>query len=227
MVLVRTGTEESKVAKELRENGAHVIEFPKWEKTIVHMKQAVIPMISECEKILFTSSETVTEFFDLLAKNHIKTTAHFFGLSVKTLRVLQEYGLTGRLAEHMPTDGKLLIVGDQHIEIEKQDNILKYGEHEQLITSTKYVNHPISEQIAREIIEMIPDILFFPSKKSVHVFVEQAGKYGVEQIIEASKIVCMGSSSYEMTKRLGLNPDLMPNVPTIEALLDCLVHHVG
>ncbi|MGG3803998.1 hypothetical protein [Metabacillus fastidiosus] len=222
IVLVRTGTEESKVANELRRNGAEVFEFPKWEKIILPVEEAAVKKLGLFDKILFTSSEAVTEFFNIVIENSIELKGHFFGLSLKTLRVLKSYEREGFLAEKMPGAGKLLIVGDQQIGAENGKNILKYGEHELLITSKKYIDQISSQIIAEEIMEKLPEVLFFPSGKSVHIFAQEAVSYEIDSIAKCSRIVCMGNNSTEAAKQCGFSPNEMPAVPTIDSLLECL-----
>ncbi|MGG3925505.1 hypothetical protein ABET51_05855 [Metabacillus fastidiosus] len=222
IVLVRTGTEESKVANELRRNGAEVFEFPKWKKVILPVGEAAVKRLDSFDKILFTSSEAVTEFFNIVIENSIELNGHFFGLSLKTLRVLKNYEQEGLLAEKMSAAGKLLIVGDQQIGAEKEQSILKYGEHELLITSKKYINQISSKIIAEEIMEKLPEVLFFPSGKSVHIFAQEAVSYEIDFIAKCSRIVCMGNNSTEAAKQCGFSPNEMPAVPTIDSLLACL-----
>lgn len=104
ILLARTGTARSPLAAQLKEQGADVIEIPKWTKKDVPLNVNILNQLFTYKRILFTSPECANEFIDLLINRNIdirNVRAELYCLSKKSLKVLKERGLTGRLAAEM------------------------------------------------------------------------------------------------------------------------------
>ncbi|WP_152966781.1 hypothetical protein [Sporosarcina globispora] len=95
ILIARTGTAQSPLAAHLKEQGADVIEFPKWKKKEVPINEKILNQLFTYEGILFTSPECTNEFFDLLINRNIdikNVRAELFHMSNKSLKVLKEWG---------------------------------------------------------------------------------------------------------------------------------------
>ena len=68
ILLARTGIYPSGLAQALTEQGADVIEFPKWKSEEVPVDYSVLNNLSNYEDILFTSAESVEDFFQILVQ---------------------------------------------------------------------------------------------------------------------------------------------------------------
>ncbi|WP_445488572.1 uroporphyrinogen-III C-methyltransferase [Niallia sp. 03133] len=225
MVLVRTGTEESKLALELKENGADVIEFPKWRKEKAYFEPTQLNNLRSYDQILFASSEAANDFFDILSENKKDLrliTAELYGTSVKTIKALEAKGLTGFYISERKAVGKLLIVGDQQV-IEEEENYKdNFGEVDLFITSFKSIDSKFTPIIQRQLEESEIDTLVFPNSKSVHVFKKQSSRYGMGNLPETVQVVCMGTKTKETAEACGILPNKIPAKPTIEAFIECL-----
>ncbi|WP_028399452.1 uroporphyrinogen-III C-methyltransferase [Ectobacillus panaciterrae] len=227
ILLARTGTEISEIAKELTEQGADVIEFPKWKKVSAPVDMTVMRNIHMYEKILFTSPESVTDFFTTLAEQEIdirNVKAKLFGGSTKSTRELKKRGFVVDVADKMTDCKKLLIVGDDQLQKHNTEYTAQYGVHDLFITSFKQIDEQFIPILQRMLDEAALDTVVFPSSAAVQAFVEQAPVYGItaERMLRNLKIVCMGKKTWAAAETFGLNPDDMPENPTRQALIECL-----
>ncbi|HZG71945.1 MAG TPA: uroporphyrinogen-III C-methyltransferase, partial [Chondromyces sp.] len=69
IMLARTGFGESRLFKALSENGADVVEFPQWKKADVETDENILLHVEEYSRILFTSPDSIDEFFQMLFKH--------------------------------------------------------------------------------------------------------------------------------------------------------------
>ncbi|GKU82298.1 uroporphyrinogen-III C-methyltransferase [Niallia sp. NCCP-28] len=225
IMLIRTGTEESKLAKELKAQGADVIEFPKWKKEKAAVDDNIISTMDVYEKILFTSSEAVYDFFAILVENKIDIRSLkgvLYGLSSKTIRALESKGFAAFLCTEMKQEGKLLIVGDDQIKEEEPLYTIQYGKYELFITSKKTVDTKFEDIMKQQLEEAQIDTLLLPSSASVQVFLKEATKFGLEGLANNVEIVAMGMKTKEMADRYGISTHRMPEKPTVESLIHCL-----
>ncbi|CEG26409.1 uroporphyrinogen-III C-methyltransferase [Bacillus sp. B-jedd] len=221
-ILVRTGTEESRLAKELTAQGADVIEFPRWKRSTVAPDKGILARLSDYESILFTSPESVDEFFTILIEGKIdirRIRADLFGGSTKSLAALKKRGFLAAPEPELETDGKLLIVGDSSIKGRPE-----YEDCDQFITSLKEIDMNFRPIFARMIEEAEVNTLIFPSAAAVQVMMEA----GIgESLIPASlmdnaEIVALGEKTASALDEYGIDPDTIPTQPTKEALVDSL-----
>ncbi|GAA3329304.1 hypothetical protein GCM10020331_076810 [Ectobacillus funiculus] len=94
-MLARTSAEPSKLARELTEQGADVIEFPKWRAVPAPIDVTILNKIASYDNILFHAPESVHDFFQALIGQGIdvrQVRAKFFGGSIKSVRALRERG---------------------------------------------------------------------------------------------------------------------------------------
>ncbi|MCM3573544.1 uroporphyrinogen-III C-methyltransferase [Mesobacillus subterraneus] len=222
ILLARTGTDESELAKELMESGADVIEFPKWKKVSVPADQAVIDRIPEYEKILFTSPESVGEFFDILFSEGIdirRVKADFYGCSTKSVKALNEKGFFAEVDVKMSQAGKLLIVGDS-------DTAYKYPHVEMFVTSKKVIDEQFTPIFKRILDESSVNTIVLPSSRSVKTMIEEGVLKEIipQQLLKTAKVVCMGVKTAETAGEYGIATGKVLEVPDKTAVVDCLAN---
>lgn len=213
ILLARTGTSPSELAKELMEQGADVIEFPKWKKTLVPID---VTKAADFEKILFASPESVEEFFTMVFERQLDVRtikAEFFGVSSKTIKALNRRGFSANLAEE---SGDYLVVGD--------DSILEKGYEHMLVTSNKEMDQQFLPIFKRMVGEAALNTMIFPSSASVEPFVEALSKCGIgtPELLQDLQVVCMGKQTLAAVENAGLRSDGMPEHATKEALINYL-----
>jgi uroporphyrinogen III methyltransferase / synthase len=227
ILLARTGTNESEVARELTAQGADVIEFPKWKKTDVPVDFEILNNIEVYEKMLFTSFESVADFFKVIAEQGLdvrQLKAAFYGLSIKSLQALKDRGFKAELAEVMPGDGRLLIIGDNHVRKNSLYYNFHYGKFDMWTTSDKKIDEQFIPIFLRMVEEADLNTLIFPSSASVAPFLEgiEACGFNYHQMLDKLQIICMGKKTWNEAEGFNLRLKLMPQEPTKKALLECL-----
>ncbi|MBB6444340.1 uroporphyrinogen-III C-methyltransferase [Bacillus benzoevorans] len=224
ILLARTGTQPGNLAKLLTEQGADVIEFPKWKSEKVAVDMKVLENLSGYEEILFTSAESVSVFFQILRETEIDIrtiSANLFGLSKKTITALHERGLQAEMTAYREPRDELLVIGDSRI-----------GEHQYELCHTFITNKNMIDTdhlpiLQRMISEANPDTIIFPSAASVRIFFEEAqmSELYSYQNLKDINVVSMGAKTTDSLKFYGVKSDAAAQTPTgsalIEAILSC------
>lgn len=216
ILLARTGDSVSELAQELMNHGADVIEFPKWKRTVLSID---VTNVASYDHILFTSPESVTEFFTALFEqgSDIRTIrASLYGASSKSVRALNKQGLMANLAEEMPATGKRLIVGD--------DGIVTQDNADKLYTSKKELDQQFIPIFKRMLEEADVNTMIFPSSASVAQFVEGLRECGIDatELLANLQVVSMGKQTMAAVADAGLPLSGMPPKATKEALISYL-----
>jgi len=222
ILLARTGTDESELAKELMEQGADVIEFPKWKKVPFPVDQTVIKRIADYEQILFTSPESVGEFFEILFSEGIdirRVKADFYGCSTKSVKALNEKGFFAEVDGKMSQEGKLLIVGDS-------DTAYKYPYAERFVTSKKVIDEQFTPIFKRVLEEASVNTVIFPSTRSVKTMIDEGILKEIipQQLLKTAKVVCMGVRTAETAGEYGIAAGKVLEAPDKTAVVDCLAN---
>ncbi|MFC0272178.1 uroporphyrinogen-III C-methyltransferase [Metabacillus herbersteinensis] len=224
VLLIRTGTDESDLAKELRGQGADVVEFPKWRKRSVEIDQLILKQIDTYDRILFTSSESVEEFFEILYKNKIdirKIKGELYGKSTKSKKAIERYGVFSKVESDMGDEGKLLIIGDRN-DMRPIDN----QKADFLITSIKETDENFISISKRTFEEATFDTIILPSSFSVNTFLGNLEKIEIDQeeFLKSVRIICMGKNTWKTAESFGLLPNDMPDFPSNKELIKCLIN---
>ncbi|WP_066319466.1 uroporphyrinogen-III C-methyltransferase [Bacillus sp. FJAT-29814] len=221
ILLARTGECASELAKELGDQGADVIEFPKWKRVPVPVNQEVLAKISDYQKILFSSPENVNEFFKALQENAVdirKINADLFGVSIKTIRALEVRGFVPKLIDEMSWTGEFLVVGDN---TSLKNN---YDKADIWVTSEKVLDGQYLPIFKRILGEAVVNTVIFPCRASVNLFVEALTECGLtaDTFLQGKQVVSMGKQTLSAVLDLGLPSTGMPKKATKEALVDYL-----
>ncbi|SEN86883.1 uroporphyrinogen-III C-methyltransferase [Mesobacillus persicus] len=223
ILLPRTGTDESRMAKELSDHGADVIEFPRWIRTVAPINHELLDKISSYEKILFTSPESVNDFFEVLLNQGIDVRsmkANLYGLSSKSIRAIQAKGLLAELMDEMDVKEevvKFLVVGDEHQES-------TFGKTDFYRTSSKEIDKSFLPILARMLEESDINTILLPSSSAVHVLMTEGinDELISNELLEKAEVVCLGEKTEAALRKYGYQADLLPDSPTIESVLKCL-----
>jgi uroporphyrinogen III methyltransferase/synthase len=223
ILLARTGESKSELAAELMNLGADVIEFPKWKKTILPIDQAIFAQLPDYEKILFTSPENVGEFFDLIIHQGIdirKISADFYGGSVKTIKALNERGLTASLAAQMPETGSLLLVGDDRL----FQKTFPAEAADVMVTSKKELDQQFFPIFKRMLEEADVNTMIFPCKAAVAPFMAGLKECSMDPaaLFKDLPVICMGQQTWNEVEDAGFTPNGMPAKATRGALIEYL-----
>ena len=218
ILLARTGESKSEVSQVLQQQGADVIEFPKWKKTraVIDPRKAV-----NYDKILFLSPESVAEFFEAVIEKGMdirKITADLFGASSKSVRALNERGLIARRQEEMPSLENLLIVGDN------RTAAAEFKDADYIVTSTKELDQQYIPIFKRMLQEAKVNTVVFPSQASVGALLQGLRECQVEMndVFDGVEVVCMGPQTFQTVKQAGFSEAGIVASPTKEALLEYL-----
>ena len=220
ILLARTSNGPSELAKELIDQGADVIEFPRWKKTTIHID---LDKVQSYDKILFAQPESVQEFFEALIEKQIDVRnirADYYGPSFKTIKALNGRGFTANLAEEMPGAGSLLIIGDNSV----LKNTTNYGLFDLMVTSEKELDWQFMPIFNRMLGEAEVNTVIFPCKASVEPFFESLRECGVpaEEYLKNIQVVCMGKQTLASAEAAGMKHAKMPKKATRTALLEFL-----
>jgi uroporphyrinogen III methyltransferase / synthase len=220
ILMARTGTNESLLAKELVSQGADVIEFPRWISTKAPANTEVLKNISSYKNILFTSPESVIDFFADLLKHRIDVrsiSATLYGESTKSVKVIEDKGLLAAQLDEMDESEPFLVVGDNY----KQQ---RYGQSDFYLTSIKKVDEKFLPLIARMLDEAQINTIVFPSSGAVKVFMEEGVDKGFigKELLEKAEIVCLGEKTKNTLQEFSYQPDFVPETPTKEGVVNCL-----
>ncbi|WP_144555296.1 uroporphyrinogen-III C-methyltransferase [Bacillus sp. X1(2014)] len=218
ILLARTSEGSSELAKALIDGGADVIEFPKWKKTMLPID---LTKVASYEKILFTSPESVDEFFTAVVEHEVDIRtirADFFGASRKSINALKKRGFIAAYEDEMHYSGSTLIVGDDSILKKEMDGA------EFMATSKKELDHQFLPLFKRMLDEANLNTMIFPSSASVECFVNALSECDLNavELLEGLQVVSMGKQTEDAVVSAGLPSHGFPANPTREALVEFL-----
>lgn len=192
-------------------------------KKDVPINEGIINKLYLYDRILFTATESINDFFDLLSAKRIDVrniTAQFYVMSKKSLLVLNKRGLTGLEEEKMERHGKLLIIGNRR----NPSNLVQYGRHDFLQTSEICLDEKFMPVIRQMLDEAVIDTILFPSSYSVDVLIENANfiNLNIVGFLKETQKYCMGQKTRKRMEEYGFQPDFMASEPTIDKLISAL-----
>jgi uroporphyrin-III C-methyltransferase len=225
ILLARTGDCASGLAQELSDQGADVIEFPKWKVKPLPINREILSQIGGYQKILFSSPESVNEFFKSLQENRVDIrtiTADLFGVSIKTIRALEERGFVPLLIDEMTGSKNLLVVGDSM-------SLKNYDHADTWVTSEKVLDEQYLPIFKRLLGEAEVNTVIFPCRASVAPFVNALQKcdFDADALLKDKQIISMGRQTQSAVREMGLPPSGMPKKATREALVEYLAGQSG
>lgn len=228
VLLARTGTEKSLLAQMLREQGADVIEFPKWVKREAPVNENILSKVHLYGQILFTSPESVNDFFELLIKRNIDIRdikASLYTTSSKSIKSLKKRGFIGFSYQTMNRFGKLLVVGERNLNEINRWKLEQAGGYDVLLTSENKIDERFIPVMKQMIHEASIDTVIFPSSSSVDGVMQSGKLYGIEtrKLLNNRQFYCMGKSSWERAVAWGIHPDCTAVKPGVSDLIQKLI----
>ena len=221
ILLARTGTATSELARQLQEQGADVIQFPKWKKAAVSVDLTILDKLAKYESILFTSPESVADFFKIVMNEGIdirRIKADFYGRSLKSVRALNEKGFAAALEQNVSASGELLVVCDRELSEEQPGGEIFY-------TSKTVLDEQFLPILARMVEEASVNSVILPSVLSAKVLFETEVLQGIipAELLAKAEIVCMGAKTAQAACEYGLKTDVVLESPTNAVVIECLL----
>lgn len=224
ILLARTSTGESKLAARLAEQGADVVEFPKWQRTSLAADRKIIEQLPDYQSVFFASPDCIDDFLYQIAETGLdvrQLKADFFAGSPKSIRRLHAAGFQATAtASYGTLPGKLLIVGEK----EPYQQVDAGSNHQFNVwwVAEKKINASYLPILQQTLQEVEPDTVLFPSSASVVPFLEglKMAEVDAEEVLAKGKIGCLGSQTKKTLSEAGITLDYIPETATVEALLD-------
>lgn len=218
ILLARTGESISSLSQTLLEQGADVIEFPRWKKTLLPVD---LKNITEYDDILFTSPECVEEFFTAVIDQGMdirKIKADFYGRSSKTVKVLKARGFFAEVMIETSLTRKLLVVADDRFVQAELVNA------DFLVTSKKELDQQFVPIFKRMLEEADVNTMVFPSKASVTALIEGLKECDIDalQLLNELEVICMGPQTRKTVEGVGIKVAGMSKNSTKEAVVELL-----
>lgn len=223
ILLARTGGEAGTMAEALLEQGADVVEYPRYTlcPTMDAAKQERIRNSVNDAALLFTSPESVGFFFRAyqdLGLDIRDLRANLYALSTRTQARLAERGLLSSILTG-PLPGKGLLLGGSE---EQERNLTSTCD-----TLALYEKQPHTEynrMMERVLVEEPRDTIVFPSAASVSVLIHALAEaeLDVSSILGSVELVCMGPKTAEAIRQVGYEPHIITDSPSLASLLTSL-----
>ncbi|MFT0803069.1 uroporphyrinogen-III C-methyltransferase [Bacillus swezeyi] len=177
IMAVQSGEEESLPTDALREQGAEVIEWPKWQPLKTAEKDMVLHQIARFDSLLFTSQRAVKEFFSRCKALKIdvrQIRARLYASDPLVKAALEDRGFLACLRKDMPFSGACLIIGSRQAVQNKP-----HPDCETFITHDQMIDGRFTSIMKREMNEFPIDIILFSNRKCVELFMKEAGSIGL------------------------------------------------
>jgi uroporphyrinogen III methyltransferase/synthase len=212
-ILVQGSAEEESIAHEFAEQGADVIEFPKWKTCEGSIDVKVRKKLATYGRMLFTSSEAITYFFSLLKKYKIdirQLQASLYCMKSSSIMALENKGLFARLDHEMEDEGSLLIIGTKEKGEQRWKLDYKYGKHDYAGVYQSSIDKRFEPTIRRSIEDASITSLIFSTSDSVHTFMKESSHYGMDKhsLNPAINIICLNKQAWKAATHYGLHPQL-------------------
>lgn len=227
ILLARTSNSESNLAKELVEQGADVIEFPRWNRVTLPVDEKIMSKIETYENIFFTSPDSINDFFQILIEKGIdsrRIRANFLVGSKKSMKALNQRGYLATIINEdlIPSNG-LLMVGEDTFIQHQWCSTIRHRTCDVFITSQKKLDETFIPVFQRMLEDAQLDTVIFPSSKSVQPFLEALKICSLEEdILTGLEIACLGNQTRDLLQVAGLNVMEIPEVPSADSLIQLL-----
>lgn len=208
IVVVRGRAEEESIANELISQGADVIEFPKWKVTERYLEETIRKRVATYHRMLFTTTESVKSFFNLLKKHKVdlrQLQAKLYCKEPNSIVAIENKGLLAFPAEEMGNEGSLLIIGAK----ERQEPVwmhdYKYGVHDYADVYQTVIDDRFTSSIKRSIEDATITSIIFPTSESVLTYWKSIKQYcdTNESLEQSAHIICLNKEAWQAAKNNG------------------------
>ncbi|MBM7605213.1 uroporphyrinogen III methyltransferase/synthase [Metabacillus crassostreae] len=208
ILYVRGNLDRESSVKELTDLGADVIEFPKWKLNEATVNNDDRNNLLQAEKLLFTTTLSVTYFLKLLRKEKIdirQIKAAFYSRNKHIQDLLEEHGLLAFLEDELINKEGCLVIGSTQMELHDTEQHLGVYDY--------YADTRFESIITRAISDASINSVMLDSKEAVHLLMKKSAKYQIENLLEASILVnCLTEDALEVAKAYGLNANLLNEI---------------
>lgn len=220
--IVKTAPGAGRFTMKLRENGAEVLEYPRYT---IEWENKELPELPETvEQILFHSPDSVRIFFQALklAGKDIRSIASSLGSeSERTNEQLKNYGIIPK---------QLTGIDDSHILHAGPDEKIKNAGRGEAGT---WISHSIkraasAEEVAGHIFdEEYINTVILPSAQSVSVLVEELKRAGmeIEAWLKKRDVICFGPATEKALEEKGFSSNKTLEHPGLAHLVQAL-HYI-
>ncbi|WP_017728232.1 uroporphyrinogen-III C-methyltransferase [Halalkalibacterium ligniniphilum] len=224
VLLGRTTSDSSHVAKRLREEGADVFEFPRWHQLEQLLEKDTLTKVMDSERILFTSPASVHRFFSWLREEKIdirQIRAPFYAISKKSLKAIESYACAAFLAEEMTNKGKLVLFGEVKSKAEREQLTETWGDHDYITTHKLQLVKQSIRTCQRLFDEERIQTIVFPSAASVQAVTDGMKECGESpaSLSEGRTIISFGPTTTQAAKEAGYMVHHELETPNIDILI--------
>ncbi|RSL31654.1 uroporphyrinogen-III C-methyltransferase [Salibacterium salarium] len=219
--VVKTSNAAGSIAKELRENGAEVLEAPtfSYDKTTASLPDD----IHQFSRLYFTSDESIPHFFEMLKHKKLDIRQLPIDICGKTKRAVDKLADYGIVAEKPNFEN-----------IHQRDNCLYIGSDESLAEmteSTCLMTHTVTrlsktrKTLNRLIQDELINTVVLPSSKAVHTVIEELDNAGISAVewLNNKSIVCYGPHTRKAATAEGLTVESTLSIPDNKELIHRLL----
>ncbi|TFG64508.1 MAG: uroporphyrinogen-III C-methyltransferase [Spirochaetales bacterium] len=248
VLVTRSRTQASDLARGLKDLGAWVREFPTIEIAPVPDLTKLDSALNEAESyswIVFTSVNGVEIFFDRLYINK-KDARSLQGCSIAaigsaTAEKLRQYGITADLVpEKFTSEGtveafrkrktdftgeRVLLPGSAIARDYIRENLSGMGAEVLAVPVYDTLLPAYTEEDIREILTMTPDLVTFSSSSTVSNFVDILRSKGLEDRLPDIKAASIGPVTTKTAEDLGIQVILEAEEHTIPGLIDAIKNY--
>lgn len=237
VVVTRAVEQADSLAELLDRHQASSIEMPLIQFRSIVDAETAQPVLQELTKydwILFTSSNSIRFFFDLLGEHELPPSVKVACVGQKSATTLSEFGCQpdfmpttfsgSGLAGQIPvsTDQKILYPSALVVASRLQEDLQERG--------CKVTRWPIYETLAveidperRQMIRQGVDVVTFASPSAVSSFCEQMQEY--RELLDPCTVACIGPMTRQRAESLGVRVDVTPDEHTTTGLVQALVDY--
>ncbi|MCM3162485.1 uroporphyrinogen-III C-methyltransferase [Metabacillus litoralis] len=207
ILYVRGSAEEESNAQNLRNQGADVIECPKWTVTENEVDSELLGRLSSYKSILFLSSQAVTAFFNQLKRHRVDIRQIRAELCCQNETALNQLELLGLYPSlEMPGQENLLIVGSEITAKRKLNLDSTYKEYDYLSIYQSYIDQRYDSIIKRSIEDAELTSIVFTSGDAVETWIN--GKFHENMFSQENEqsleIICENDEALDAVLKHGL-----------------------
>ncbi|SDI51641.1 uroporphyrinogen-III C-methyltransferase [Alteribacillus bidgolensis] len=213
--VVKTSPQPGKIAKTLINNGAEVLEAPRF---IEEDSNTPIPDdLAHFDSLVFHSDDSVSLFFETLRKQKIdirRLPERVYARSKRTKKKLEQHGIFPFL-EEAPADDKSLLIG-------KKEDLPSDNDHKvDWISHALKVSPQTRKTTARIVNDNLINTIVLPCAKAVDTLLTELDVLGVSAVewVNNKTIICYGPQTKEAAQAAGLNVYCTLSKPENEELL--------
>ncbi|WP_175637840.1 uroporphyrinogen-III C-methyltransferase [Metabacillus schmidteae] len=219
ILYIRGKAEDVNRTSEWMEQGADVIEFPRWITKEKLIESAVLNLLPAYERMLFLSRESVEAFFNQLKEKKMdirQIQAKLYCQNTLAISKLEEKGLYAEHVDTMDHQGSLLVIGSEE---QKKDYSSLDGIHFISVYETS-IDGRYETIIKRSLEDASLTTIVFSSSEAVDLLMEKGAQYGIspKEINQTVSFVCETAQARETLEKYGFAVEESDGEVLVESL---------